>query len=402
MHNLDIIYLLTGCLGAALVFGWLTERLGLSTLVGFLLAGIAVGPFTPGFVANADAAQQLAEIGVILLMFEVGLHFHPKDLLGVWRISVPGALIQSLGAMVFGWAIARWSFGWPDLSAWIFGMTLSVASTVVLIRMLDEQGRLNKPEGTVVVGWLIVEDLLTILALVVLPVLAGPDDQGLLVPIGIAIAKVSAMALGLWMIGPFVLRRMLTRLEKTNSSELFTLAIFVIALGVALIAVHWFHASPALGAFLGGLVVAQFDQGREAAKNLKPFADVFTAIFFVSIGMMFDPAFLLREPLMVVATLAGVIVVKPALAFVVAKIFGGSPSTTAVASVALAQIGEFSFMLAMLAVAFKLLPPEALSLLAATAILSIAANPLLFRLVPGLERRLGCADQPSSVATPPA
>ena len=288
MHDLSLITTLAGGLAVALVFGWLTQRLGLSTLVGYMLAGIVVGPYTPGFVADPHLASQLAEIGVILLMFGVGLHFHPQELLRVWRIAVPGAIAQSAVATAAGWALAR-AFGWSNAAGFVFGMALSVASTVVLMRMLVDRGRLGARDGHVAVGWLIVEDLFTVVALVVLPVLAtGASGVELRSALGIALGKAArsrcwcgSSARG-WSRGCWSVAR-------TRSEELFTLTVFVVALGIAVLAAEVFHVSVALGAFFGGLVVGQSRFGPQAAVYMTPFRDVFSALFFVSVGMLFDP-----------------------------------------------------------------------------------------------------------------
>ncbi len=391
MHNLELITTLAGGLGAALVLGWLTQRAGLSTLVGYMLAGIAVGPFTPGFVADSHLASQMAEIGVILLMFGVGLHFHPQDLLRVWRIALPGAVAQSAVATVAGWAVAR-AFGWSDAAGWVFGMALAVASTVVLMRMLVEQNRLSGRDGHVAVGWLIVEDIFTVVALVVLPALAagssdGPDHRPLVVELALALGQAGLFALLVWFGGTQVAGRLMDRLARTRSSELFTLAVFVLALGVAVLAATVFQVSVALGAFLAGLVVGQSRFGAQAAADMTPFRDVFSALFFVSVGMLFNPGFVLEQPGLVLAALGVVMVLKPLVAMAVVRLLRDTGRTAGTVSVGLAQIGEFSFILAAMGSSLKLLPPAGLDALVVVAIGSIAVNPLLFRALAAWERR---------------
>ncbi|MFO1322441.1 MAG: cation:proton antiporter [Burkholderiales bacterium] len=387
MHNLAVITTLAGGLAAALVFGWITQRIGLSTLVGYMLAGILVGPHTPGFVADPGLASQMAEIGVILLMFGVGMHFHPQELLRVWRIAVPGAVAQSAVATLAGWAFAR-AFGWSDAAGFVFGMALAVASTVVLMRMLVDQDRLSTRAGHVAVGWLIVEDLFTVVALVVLPVLAvgGADAQSFGVPLLVALGKAAVFAALVWVVGSHVVGRLLERIVRTRSEELFTLTIFVLALGIAIVAAEGFHVSVALGAFFAGLVVGQSRFGPQAGSYMAPFRDVFAALFFVSVGMLFDPRFVVEHPLIVLAALAVVLVVKPAVALAIVLLLRDQRGTAPTVAVGLAQIGEFSFILATLGQSLGLLPPEALDALVVAAILSIALNPVLFRLLRRFER----------------
>jgi CPA2 family monovalent cation:H+ antiporter-2 len=380
MHDLAVITTLAGSLAAALVFGWITQRLGLSTLVGYMLAGILVGPHTPGFVADPRLASQMAEIGVILLMFGVGMHFHPQELLRVWRIAVPGAIAQSAVATAAGWACARW-FGWSNAAGFVFGMALAVASTVVLMRMLVEQGRLSTRAGHVAVGWLIVEDLFTVVALVILPVLAtdSADLRAFGVPLAIALGEAALFAALVWIVGTRLVGRLLERMARTRSEELFTLAVFVIALGIAVIAAEVFHVSVALGAFFAGLVVGQSRFGPQAASYMTPFRDVFAALFFVSVGMLFNPGFVVGHPAMVLAALAIVLVVKPLVALAIVTLMRGERGAAATVAVGLAQIGEFSFILAVLGQSLAILPPEGLDALVVAAIASIAINPLLFR-----------------------
>ena len=408
MHDLAVISTLAGGLAAALVFGWITQRLGLSTLVGYMLAGILVGPHTPGFVADPRLASQMAEIGVILLMFGVGMHFHPQELLRVWRIAVPGAIAQSAVATLAGWACARW-FGWSNAAGFVFGMALAVASTVVLMRMLVDQNRLSTRAGHVAVGWLIVEDLFTVVALVVLPVLAveNIDLASLGMPLLLALGKAAAFAAIVWVVGSRVVGELMERMARTRSEELFTLAVFVLALGIAIIAAEGFHVSVALGAFFAGLVVGQSRFGPQASSYMTPFRDVFSALFFVSVGMLFNPSFVLAHPLMVLAALAVVLVVKPAVALAIVVLMRAERGTAATVAVGLAQIGEFSFILATLGLGLGILPPEGLDALVVAAIFSIALNPILFRALRRFETRASErsdaraeADAPASPAAP--
>ena len=408
MHDLSIIITLAGALAVALVMGWLTQRLGLSTLVGYMLAGIVVGPFTPGFVADTKLAPQMAEIGVILLMFSVGMHFHPQELLRVRRVAIPGAIGQSVVAGVAGWALAR-AFGWSDAAGIVFGMALAVASTVVLMRMLVQEDRLGAHDGHVAVGWLIVEDLFTVVALVVMPALAaqGSTPSGTAIEIVLAIGKAGVFAALIWALGTRLVSPIMERIARTRSSELLTLGVFVVALGVAVFAAEVFHMSVALGAFFGGLVIGQSRVGPQAAADMAPFRDVFSALFFVSIGMLFDPAVLTQQPVMLALALGVVLVLKPLAALAIVLLLRDTMRTALTVAVGLAQIGEFSFILAALGVSLGTLPAEGTNLLVATAIVSIALNPLLFRAMPWLESRLarrppeGGEDRPRP-APPPA
>ncbi len=389
MHDLTVITTLAGALAVALVLGAITHRLGLSTLIGYILAGIVVGPFTPGFVADARLAQQMAEIGVILLMFGVGMHFHPQELLRVWRIAVPGAVGQSVVAGVAGFFAAK-ALGWSSIAGVVLGMSLAVASTVVLMRMLVQQDKLGSRDGHVVVGWLIVEDLFTVVALVVLPALAAggtPGETGK--EIAIAIGKAGVLAAIIWGVGTRLVAPVMERIARTRSSELFTLTVFVVALGVAIFAAEVFHVSVALGAFFAGLVVGQSRIGPQAAADMAPFTDVFSALFFVSIGMLFNPAVLASQPLMFAMALTVVLVVKPLVALVIVLALRDTLRTALTVAVGLAQIGEFSFILAGLGVSLKVFPQEGSDLLVATAIVSIALNPLLFRAMPWMEKQFG-------------
>jgi CPA2 family monovalent cation:H+ antiporter-2 len=390
MHDLSVIITLAGALGVALLFGAITHRLKLSTLVGYMLAGVVVGPYTPGFVADARLASQMAEIGVILLMFGVGMHFHPQELLRVWRVAVPGAVAQSAVAAAGGWALAR-AFGWSHAAGLVLGMALAVASTVVLTRMLVERDRLSTHQGHVAVGWLIVEDLFTVGALVLLPALAG-GQESIAAAILEAFGLAALFALLVWSVGTRVVGPLMVRIARVPSRELFTMTVFVVALGIAILAAEVFHVSVALGAFFAGLVVGQSRIGPQAAADMAPFRDVFSALFFVSVGMLFNPALLGSQPLLVAAALGIVLVVKPLIALGVVLVLRDSWRTALTVGIGLAQIGEFSFILGALGQSLGVLPAEAMDVLVIAAIGSIALNPLLFRLLARLEAKLPSED----------
>lgn len=389
MHDIAALSTLAGGLAVALVLGWVTQRLGLSTLVGYMLAGVVVGPNTLGAIADPHLATQMAEIGVVLLMFGVGMHFHPQELLRVWRIAVPGAIAQSAIATIAGWGFAR-AFGWSNAAGFVFGLALSVASTVVLMRMLIDRGRLATRAGHVAVGWLIVEDMFTVVALVVLPVLATEVTSltSLGVPLLLALGKAVLFAVLVWFVGTNLVGKLLERMARTRSEELFTLLVFVLALGIAVIAAEVFHVSVALGAFFGGLVVGQSRFGPQATIYMTPFRDVFSALFFVSVGMLFDPAFVIRHPFIVLGALIVILIVKPLVALGLVMLIRGEWPTGTTVAVGLAQIGEFSFVLAALGGSMGILPDDALDALVAAGIFSIALNPILFRLLPRFERGL--------------
>jgi CPA2 family monovalent cation:H+ antiporter-2 len=386
MHSLDLIFTLTSGLGAALVFGYFTQRVGLSPIVGYLLAGTLVGPYTPGYVTNVGLAEQLAEIGVILLMFGVGLQLHIEELLAVRHVAIPGAIVQSAIATALGAAIAA-AFGWGWSAGIIFGMALAVASTVVLIRILSDNRDLHTPTGHIAVGWLVVEDLFTVVALVVLPALFAPASSTPLAA-GLAITAVKmgvlvAFTIG---IGNRVIPRMLDHVALTGSRELFTLTILVLALGIAVGSAMIFGASMALGAFLAGLVVGRSDYSLRAASEALPMRDAFAVLFFVAVGMLLEPGFLLEAPGLIVATLAVVLVGKPLAAFLIVRILNYPFRVALATAVALAQIGEFSFILSNIGRDLGMLTREATNALVAVSIVSIVLNPLLYRLVTPVER----------------
>jgi CPA2 family monovalent cation:H+ antiporter-2 len=390
MHDLDLITTLAGGLAAALVFGYVTQRLGLSPIVGYLLAGIAVGPATPGFVANRATAEQLAELGIILLMFGVGLQFHFHELLAVRRIAVPGAVLQSLVATALGATVIAW-VGWGWTAGVVYGLAVSVASTVVLVRVLSDSDDLHTSTGHIAVGWLVMEDLFTVLILVLLPLVfesgastPGGVALGLLMPI----LKIGALVALMFLVGDRVIPWLLAQVAATRSRELFTLTILVVALGIAVGSAEVFGVSMALGAFLAGMVVGRSDFSLRAASEALPMRDAFAVLFFVSVGMLFDPVSLLKSPAIVLLTLAVIMIGKPLAAFGITAMLG-YPSRVALAIAAvLGQIGEFSFMLAVLGRQLGILPDDATNALVAAAIVSISVNPLVYRTVEPVEQWL--------------
>jgi CPA2 family monovalent cation:H+ antiporter-2 len=383
-HEVPLIATIAVSLAFAFVGGLLAVRLRLPPLVGYLLAGIVVGPFTPGFVADAKLAPQLAEIGVILLMFGVGTHFSIRDLFAVRRVALPGAFTQIIVATALGAGVMT-LWGWSLGAGIIFGLSLSVASTVVLLRALEDRDMVKSNDGRIAIGWLVVEDLLMVLTLVLLPALTGvlggdlPNNSGNLWPaLGITIGKV-VLFIGLMLIaGVRFFPWLLSRVERTGSRELFTLAVIALALGVAFGSAKLFGVSFALGAFFAGVVVNESDLSHRAARDLQPLQDAFTVLFFVAVGMLFDPSILIRQPLQVLAVLAIVVFGKSLAAFGIVRVLGGSMRTALIVSAALAQIGEFSFILAGLGVNLRLLPAEGLNLIVAGALLSITFNPAVF------------------------
>jgi CPA2 family monovalent cation:H+ antiporter-2 len=385
-HEIPLVTTIAAALAGAWVLGVLAQRIGLSPIVGYLLAGVVIGPHTPGFVGDVDLAAQLAEIGVVLLMFGVGLHFHIKDLLAVKGIAVPGALLQSGVATLLGLALGL-AFGWAPSSGLVLGMALAVASTVVLMRVLEDRQLLATTHGHAAVGWLLVEDVLTVAVLVAIPALAagsGPTgaSRGLLPSLGVAMAKLVVLVGVVALAGSRVVPRMLEMAARLRSRELFTLTVLAIAVTVATGSALFFGASMALGAFLAGMVVGQSPVSHQAAADALPLRDAFAVLFFVSVGMLFDPAFLLREPALVLGALAVVLVGKPLVALAVVAALGYSTRTALVAALGLAQVGEFSFILGGLARDHRLLPDAGYNVIVACAIVSISINPFLFR---GLE-----------------
>jgi len=398
--HLDIILTLTGGLSAALVLGLLAHHLKMSPIVGYLLAGVVVGPFTPGFVAHAGSAEQFAEVGVILLMFGVGLHFHVRELLAVRRVALPGALVQIAVATGLGLIVAR-SIGWSTAAGVVFGLAISVASTVVLLRVLSDHEALHTPSGHIAVGWLIVEDVFTVLVLVLLPVLfgdrAGQGPRDVALSFALALLKIGVLVSFTLLLGQKVIPRLLAHVAKTRSRELFTLCVLVLALGVAVAAAQLFGASMALGAFLAGMVVGQSEFSARAASEALPMRDAFAVLFFVAMGMLFDPTRLTEDVTLTLATLGIVLIGKPLAALLVVLALRKPLRTALVVAVALAQIGEFSFILATLARQLEILPSVATNVLVIAAIVSITLNPLLFRAIEPVSRLLTSRN---AVATP--
>jgi CPA2 family monovalent cation:H+ antiporter-2 len=375
----------------AFVGGFVATRLRLPAIVGYLLAGVAVGPFTPGFVANPDVSQELAEIGVILLMFGVGIHFSLRDLVAVRAVAVPGALGQSAVATTVGTIMAL-SWGWNLGAGMVLGLAVSVASTVVLLRALAERNAIHSIHGHVAVGWLIVEDLFTVLVLVMLPAIAtavqgasGGGIEHIVMTLGIALGKVAILTVLMLVVGARVVPWILTQVSYTGSRELFTLAVLALALGIAVLAATVFGASLALGAFMAGIVVGESDMSHQAAADALPLRDAFSVLFFVSVGMLFNPALLLAAPLQILAILFLVIVIKGLTALAIVSTMGYPMRTGLTVAAGLAQVGEFSFILAELGRSLDVLPEEGRSLILAAAILSITVNPLLFRAVDPIE-----------------
>jgi monovalent cation:H+ antiporter-2, CPA2 family len=387
-HHTPLIGTIVAGLVVAFVMGAIAHRLKLSPLVGYLVAGIMVGPFTPGFVANASLANELAEIGVILLMFGVGLHFSLRDLLSVKNIAVPGAIGQIAVATLMGMGLAH-VMGWPLLGGLVFGLALSVASTVVLLRALQGADLVETRRGRIAVGWLIVEDLVMVLALVLLPALAGvmnnADASGgaaaLLAPLLGTLLKVAGFVALMLVVGRRVIPWALHWVVHSGSRELFRLAVLAIALGVAFGAAVAFDVSFALGAFFAGMILGETPLSRRATEETLPLRDAFAVLFFVSVGMLFNPAVLVEQPLPLLVTVAIIIVGKSIAAFAIVRAFGHPGDTALTIAASLAQIGEFSFILASLGTGLGVLPAEARDLILAGAIVSIFLNPLIFSLI---------------------
>jgi monovalent cation:H+ antiporter-2, CPA2 family len=397
LHETSLIALLAIGFVLALLFGLLASALKVSPIVGYLIAGVAVGPFTPGFVGDSALAGQLAEIGVILLMFGVGLHFSIKDLMSVRHIALPGAVAQIVTATAIG-AVMAHVWGWTLGQGLVFGLSLSVASTVVLLRALEERNALQSSEGKIAVGWLIVEDLAMVLALVLLPALAqalGGDASAVHAPgtsdntvatLLITLAKVALFVALALLVGTRLVPWLLKHVARTGSRELFTLCVLAIALGIAYGSAAAFGVSFALGAFFAGVILAESELSHQAGNDSLPLKDAFAVLFFVSVGMLFDPTVLVREPMAVLAVLAVIMVGKSLAAFFIVLAFRHPVRTALTVSASLAQIGEFSFILAGLGASLGLLPSEGRDLILAGAMLSIALNPLTFAGVAPLTR----------------
>ncbi|MCE9880611.1 YbaL family putative K(+) efflux transporter [Hafnia paralvei] len=390
-HSTPLITTIVGGLVLAFLLGMLANRLRISPLVGYLVAGVLAGPFTPGFVADTSLAPELAEIGVILLMFGVGLHFSLKDLMAVKNIAIPGAIAQIAVATLLGMGLSS-LLGWDLVTGLVFGLCLSTASTVVLLRALEERQLIDSQRGQIAIGWLIVEDLAMVLTLVLLPAFAGIMGEGqnmqlkdLLIELGITLGKVIAFITIMIVVGRRLVPWILAKTASTGSRELFTLSVLALAMGVAYGAVAIFDVSFALGAFFAGMVLNESELSHRAAHDTLPLRDAFAVLFFVSVGMLFDPMILVEHPLAVLGCLAIIVFGKSVAAFLLVKMFGHSKRTALTVSVSLAQIGEFAFILAGLGISLNMLSPEGRNLVLAGAILSIMINPLLFTL---LERYL--------------
>ncbi|MCG5261036.1 Kef family K(+) transporter [Cupriavidus gilardii] len=390
-HATPLISTIVGGIVLAFVLGALAGRLRLPPLIGYLCAGVVVGPHTPGYTADQALAPELAELGVILLMFGVGLHFSIRDLMAVRKIAIPGAVAQIGIATLLGMGVA-WGFGWSWGQGLVYGLALSVASTVVLLKALQDRDLVDSEQGRIAVGWLVVEDLAMVLALVLLPALSGllvPAGTGgeaeaasvtdILLTVSLTLGKVAAFVAVMLVIGRRFIPWMLERIVWTGSRELFRLGVLATALGVAFGAYSLFGVSFALGAFFAGMVLAESEFSHRAAEESLPLRDAFAVLFFVSVGMLFDPMVLVRDPWGVLATVSIIVVGKSVAALGIVRMFGYSNRTGMTIAASLAQIGEFSFILASLGVFLQILPERAQSLILAGALLSIVLNPLLFR-----------------------
>ncbi|MCU0833040.1 MAG: cation:proton antiporter [Chromatiaceae bacterium] len=388
-HDVTLIATIALGLGLAFVLGFLAQRLRVPPLVGYLVAGVVVGPVTTGLLADGELAGQLAEIGIMLMMFGVGLHFSVADLMAVRRLAIPGAIGQIAIATAIGLGLTH-TWGWSLGAGLVLGLSLSVASTVVLIKALEDRNALTSSNGRIAVGWLIVEDLAMVLALVLLPTLVevlggasgggthAASDQGLLITLAMTLAKVSAFVAVALVLGPRVLPWLLREVARTGSRELFTLAVLAIALGIAFAAAKLFGVSFALGAFFAGVVLSNSELSHKAATNSLPLQDAFGVLFFVSVGMLFDPSILIREPVMVAAVVGLILIGKSLVALAIVLLLRYPLSTALTVAAALAQIGEFSFILGGLGLHFGLLDATGFDLLLAGALLSITLNPLMF------------------------
>jgi len=392
-HSVSLITTIAAALGLGLVMGFLATRLKLPVLVGYLVAGILIGPATPGFVADIELSRQLAEIGVMLLMFGVGLHFSVDDLLAVRRIALPGAIAQIAVATALGMALAAF-WGWSVGAGVVFGLALSVASTVVLLRALESRGVMESVNGRIAVGWLIVEDLAMVLVLVLLPPLAGwlgssshagaettAGSRQLLTTLVLTLGQVAVFVVLMLVVGKRLFPWLLWQVARTGSRELFTLCVIAAAVGIAYGSAELFGVSFALGAFFAGMVMRESDLSHRAAEESLPLRDAFSVLFFVSVGMLFDPQVLIRQPLQVLAVVSIIMIGKSLAAFFLVLAFRYPLNTALTVSASLAQIGEFSFILASLGVSLRLLPEEGQSLILAGALISIALNPLLFKAI---------------------
>ena len=386
MHETGLVLTLASGFVAALIFGYVTQRIGLSPIVGYLLAGVIVGPNTPGLVADPKIAEQFAEIGVILLMFGVGLQFHIDELLAVRRVAIPGAIAQSAAATALG-AVAAHFLGWSWPAAIVFGLTLSVASTVVLIRVLSDHRQLHTPAGHIAVGWLVVEDVLTVVVLVLLPALKeGTSGTALATSLGVTLLKVAGLIVVAAVVGRRVIPVVLDRVAATRSRELFTLTVLAVALGLAVGSAAVFGVSMALGAFLAGMIVGTSDYSLRAATDALPMRDAFAVLFFVSVGMLLHPGSVVDSPALAFAALGIVIIGKPVTAALVTWLMNYPLRTTLTVAVALSQIGEFSFILVTLGRDLAIVPAAAMDVVVLVAIISITLNPLAFSAIDRVDR----------------
>ena len=402
-HEIDLILTLAGALTAALVFGLVAQKLRLSPIVGYLAAGIAVGPFTPGFVAHEGLARQLAELGVVLLMFGVGLNLHVRQLLAVKRVALPGALLGMLAACAAGAAVGG-AFGWTFGAATFYGLAIAVTSTIVLLRVFGDEDLLQAPIGHLGLGWLLVEDLVVVLVVVLAPAIAGPSKASsgaLAVAVALSIAKLAALVALVLALGRIAVPRFLVFVARTRSRELFTLAVLVLAVGVAALAAKVFGASVALGAFLAGLVVGQSEFASRAGSDALPMRDAFAVLFFVATGMLLDPRQIAANLPLTLATLAVVWTAKPLAALGVLVVSGRPLAHSLALAFGLGQIGEFTFVLSVVGRDLGVLPNAAVQSLLATSIVAIVANPFLVRLAGRLGRRFGGA-APAREAGEPA
>jgi len=404
-HNVTLITTVAAGFGLALIFGFIAERFKLSALVGYLVAGILIGPATPGFVADAHIASQLSEIGVMLLMFGVGLHFSIEDLMAVKRIAIPGAIVQMTIATLLGTYVAS-VWGWTLGEGFVFGLALSCASTVVLLRALESRNLMKSINAKITVGWLLVEDLITVLVLVLLPPLASllggsaldNESAPIWQTIGVTLLQVVAFIVIMLVLGKRLLPWLLWHIAKTGSRELFTLAVISAAIGIAYGAAALFSVSFALGAFFAGMVMRESEFSHRAAQESLPLRDAFAVLFFVSVGMLFQPSILIDKPMSVLAVVAVIVVGKSIAAMAITLAFRYPLNTALVVAASLAQIGEFSFILAGLGVALGILPAEGMSLILAGALISIAINPLLFSAIHPFKKWLvGLSDLASNL-----
>ncbi len=402
MPEFGLIVTLAVSLGAALILGYLTQRVGLSPIVGYLVAGIALGPYTPGFIANQMLAEELAEVGVILLLFGVGLQFKIEELLAVRRVALPGALIASAAVAALG-SVAAHVWGWSWSASIVFGLALSVASTVVLVRVLSDNRELHTSAGHIAIGWLVVEDMFTVIVLVLLPAVLSPDASPSQIAVSamLTLAKVAVLVLACATVGPRVIPRILDHVAATRSRELFTLTILVLALGIAA-GSTLFGVSMPLGAFLAGLVVGRSDYSLRAATEALPMRDAFAVLFFVSVGMLLDPASLVSSAGLAIAALAAVMIGKPLVASIVLWAMRYPLRTILTVALALGQIGEFSFILAVLGRDRGVLPADAMNIVVAVAIASITVTPVLSRMADPAERWLTRRRQAEVLAEPAA